>query len=171
MEIVPHGVPGIGLVEGTVVGASTSVVGVTEEVSIVGKAEVVTLAVGISNGDGSDVSALEEEIGPDGCLAVTKVKGIETNIGLQMNVDISIARAGARVMMVTVTMALTLIFGRGDGGEAKEGGNKRCPDLHTALAVVFTTGHGLVTQASYSLVWFVWLRVRRFHLSRFGKQS
>jgi len=143
VEVVPHGVPRVGLVEGTVLGADATMVGVPEEVAIVLEAEVVTLTVGISDGHGSDVSALEVEIAPDGCLAVTKVKGVETNIRLQVHVDVSLGAAGAGAVVtaaVAVALGLNLcvLGGRGDGGEAEEGGNERRPDLHSALAVVFT---------------------------------
>lgn len=137
MEVIPHGVPGIGLVEGTVIRAAAAVVGVAEEVAVILKAEDITLAVGIGDGQGSDVSALEVEVGPDGCLAVTKVKGIETDVGKEVDMDISLG-AGARgaaavAMVVAARAALLLVLGRGDGSEAEESGNERRPDLHSAL--------------------------------------
>ncbi len=88
VEIIPHGVPRIGLVEGTSFVARASVPGVTNWATIVGKGEPIALTVSISNGKSSDISGLEEEISPDWCLTVTKVKGIETDISLQMDVGI-----------------------------------------------------------------------------------
>lgn len=91
MEVIPHGIPRISLVEGTTLITGATSPSVTQEATIVSKAKPVTLTVGIGDGNSSDISGLEVKVGPDWCLAVTKVESVKTNIRLYMDMTIFIA--------------------------------------------------------------------------------